>query len=394
MRKILRHFSLLFIGLTLGISISLAGRESSNHDQYNLPLVFDVIDSVERFYVEPIAREQLVQAAINGIFTELDNYSKFLTPEQLSNQQTQTAGQYKGFGFEVENHTKTIQIINVFKSSPAELAGLNVGDYITRINDLVVNGNHDVILTQIRDAARNERPILLTVSRAANKPIEITLTPAVIQMHSVTAQLLNQDIGYIEISSFQESTFLHINTVLSQWQDKHLKGIIIDVRNNPGGLLQQAIKVADLFIKKGNIISTIGRFKGAISEYNATPISLLSDMPMLVLINKNTASAAEVLAGALQQNDRAVLMGQPSFGKNSIQSFIPTINQQTSIKLTIASYLTPNGENIHKKGLSPDIKLSLPAGIKTTNSTIISDQSAFNDDYALDRALVWIKEQS
>ncbi|MBE8168008.1 MAG: S41 family peptidase [Shewanella sp.] len=394
MRKILRHFSLLFIGLILGISISLAGRESTNHDQYNLPLVFDVIDSVERFYVEPIAREQLVKAAINGIFTELDNYSKFLTPEQLSDQQTQTSGQYKGFGFEVENHPNKIQIINVFKSSPAELAGLIVGDHITRINDLIVNSNHDEILTQIRDSARNEQPILLSVSRSSNKYIEITLMPAVIQMHSVTAQLLNQNIGYIEISSFQESTYLQVNAVLSQWQDKPLKGIIIDVRNNPGGLLQQAIKVADLFIEKGNIISTIGRFKGAISEYNATPISLLSDMPMLVLINKNTASAAEVLAGALQQNDRAILMGQPSFGKNSIQSFIPTINQQTSIKLTIASYLTPNGENIHKKGLSPDIKLSLPAGKKTTNSTIINAQSADNDDYALDSALVWIKEQS
>ncbi|MCL1079594.1 S41 family peptidase [Parashewanella spongiae] len=391
MRKILRHFSLLFIGLIIGISISIASRESTNHDPYNFPLMYDVIDSVERFYVEPIARERLVQAAIQGIFTELDSHSKFLTPEQLSDQHTQTAGQYKGFGFEVEPFPNKIQITNVFQSSPAESAGLKIGDQITHINALTVNENYEEVLKQIRNSARNEQPILLKILKTSNHPTEITLTPAVIQIHSVKAQLFKQDIAYIQISSFQDSTYLQVNSVLAQWQNKALKGIIIDLRNNPGGLLQQAIKVADLFIEKGTITSTTGRFSGAISEYNATPLSILNDLPMLILIDENTASAAEVLAGALQQNDRAIVMGQNSYGKNSIQSFIPTINQHTSIKLTVARYLTPNGENIHQKGISPDIKISLPTGKKTNNHTIIKAQQ---DDYALDRALVWIKEQS
>ncbi|MGL5666024.1 MAG: S41 family peptidase, partial [Shewanella sp.] len=206
--------------------------------------------------------------------------------------------------------------------------------------------------------------------------------------------LLDGNIGYIRLSSFQENSTEDMVRSLSQWQNAHLTGLILDLRNNPGGLLDQAIKIADLFLAKGRIVSTSGRFFDANSDYYASPQTMLTNVPMLVLINKGSASASEVLAAALQENGRAKLLGETSFGKGTVQSLIPILNDGNAIKLTIAQYNTPRGENIHNIGIVPDIKVATETGSNQKNMAIIDAISARTDvsqDSLVTSAIAWMR---
>ena len=234
-------------------------------------------------------------------------------------------------------------------------------------------------------------PIKLTFSREKNPNYNITLHPAVIHIAAVESKLIN-NIGYLKLNGFQNQTHDKVLESIARWHREPLRGLIIDLRSNPGGLLHQAIKVADLFIDNGVIVSTQGRFTEANSIYYATPISFLPEIPMLVLIDKHSASAAEVLAAALQQNNRAQLVGETSFGKGSVQGMIPTISHHNRVKLTIANYLTPKGQNIHKTGIRPDIYLPVIAGKEGKNTSIINNSNAVNNDPAISKAILWIKE--
>ena len=399
MSRFAQTFSLILLGLLMGISLTLIAKEhtSTYHKDahYDLPLLADVIDSIENYYVEPITRKQLINAALKGIFQELDGYSDFLTPTKITEQENTNQGQYKGFGFEVDAKSKQITVLNVFNNSPAHKAGVLPGDKLLKLNQLnVKQDSQEAILDQIRVAGKKNTAIELTFTRDNSQDYNITLMPAVIHIDAVEAVLLSNNIGYLKLNGFQNQTHDKVLESLARWHNQSLKGIIIDLRSNPGGLLHQAIKVADLFIDQGVIVSTQGRFSEANSIYHATPISFLPETQILVLIDKHSASAAEVLAAALQQNHRAKLIGETSFGKGSVQGMIPTLSEHNRIKLTIANYLTPKGDNIHKLGIEPDINLTTPSSQKANNAPIINGKDTVGGDPAIMQAVLWIKERS
>ena len=399
MSRFAHTFSLILLGLLMGISVTLIAKESTpkfhTNGHYDLPLLADVIDSIESYYVEPVTRKQLITAALKGIFEELDGYSEFLTPTKIDEQKSTNLGQYKGFGFEVDAKSKQITVLNVFNDSPAYKAGVLPGDKLLKLNQLhVEQDSQETILDQIRVAGKKNIAIELTFARDNSHDYNITLLPAVIQINAVEAELLSNNIGYLKLNGFQNHTHDEVLESLARWHNQSLTGLILDLRSNPGGLLHQAIKVADLFIDQGVIVSTQGRFTEANSIYHATPISFLPEVPILVLIDKHSASAAEVLAAALQQNQRATLIGETSFGKGSVQGMIPTLSKDNLVKLTIANYLTPKGDNIHKVGIKPDINLASPSSQKANNTPIINGKQIVANDPAIDQAVLWIKERS
>ncbi|EGM71936.1 S41 family peptidase [Shewanella sp. HN-41] len=398
MKHMIRYIACVGFGLTLGLSISLSSQENtkSYRSGFDYPLLQDVLETVETYYVKTVSKEELVQAAIKGIFEHLDPYSSFLNHQDLLDLKDANRGEYFGFGFEVASDKDRISVIAPFANSPAEQAGIQAGDTVIKLNNKpATKTNLADILNEIKQHSLNKQSISLTLKHHNDSTeFEVSLTPSTITIQSVTSKLLQGNIGYIRLSSFQENSTTDMIRSLNQWQAIPLNGLILDLRNNPGGLLDQAIKIADLFLAKGRIVSTSGRFFDANSDYYASPQTMLTNVPMLVLINKGSASASEVLAAALQENGRAKLLGETSFGKGTVQSLIPILNDGNAIKLTIAQYNTPKGENIHDIGIEPDIKITKPAGSNEENTAIIDALSAREDvaqDHIVTSAITWIQ---
>lgn len=398
MKYMLRYISCVGLGLTLGLSISLSSQENakSYRDNFDYPLLQDVLETVETYYIKTVPKEELVQAAIKGIFEHLDPYSSFLNHQELLDLKDSNRGEYFGFGFEVAAQKDHISIIAPFAYSPAEQAGIRAGDIIIKLNDtLATETNLADILTEIKRHSLNNQSINLELKHSNDDAtFKVSLKPSNITIESVSTQLLDGNIGYVRLSNFQENSTEDMVRSLSQWQNKPLTGLILDLRNNPGGLLDQAVKIADLFLAKGRIVSTSGRFFDANSDYYASPQTILTNVPMLVLINKGSASASEVLAAALQENGRAKLLGETSFGKGTVQSLIPILQDGNAIKLTIAQYNTPKGENIHNIGINPDIKITAETSVDVGNSTTINAPSAnasLTQDHQVTSAIAWIK---
>ncbi|MGL5393154.1 MAG: S41 family peptidase, partial [Shewanella sp.] len=312
MQQLIRNFSYLGLGLTLGLCISLSSQEqaSRQHDiqhhreinsdlsaEFDYPLLQDVLETVETYYVKTVTREELVQAAIQGIFAHLDPYSSFLNHQELLDLQDTNRGEYFGYGFEVASDKDHLSIIAPFANSPAQLAGIQAGDRIIKLNHTPTSEkNLSDILTEIKQHSLRKQSIMLTLTRLnIGTEYQVTLTPRQISIQSVSSKLIDEHIGYIRLSSFQENTTAEMIRTLANWQSRALTGVILDLRNNPGGLFDQAIEVADLFLSKGKIVSTSGRFFDANADYYASPQTMLSNVPILVLINKGSASAAEVL---------------------------------------------------------------------------------------------------
>ncbi|MGI2185255.1 S41 family peptidase [Shewanella oncorhynchi] len=398
MKYMIRYISCVGLGLTLGLSISLSSQENakSYRDNFDYPLLQDVLETVETYYIKTVSKEELVQAAIKGIFEHLDPYSSFLNHQELLDLKDSNRGEYFGFGFEVAAPKDHISIIAPFAHSPAEQAGIRAGDIIIKLNDtLATETNLADILTEIKRHSLNNQSINLELKHSNDDAIfKVSLKPSNITIESVSTQLLDGNIGYVRLSNFQENSTEDMVRSLSQWQKKPLTGLILDLRNNPGGLLDQAVKIADLFLAKGRIVSTSGRFFDANSDYYASPQTMLTNVPMLVLINKGSASASEVLAAALQENGRAKLLGETSFGKGTVQSLIPILEDGNAIKLTIAQYNTPRGENIHNIGIIPDIKIAAETGSGVGNLAIIDALSAhasLAQDHQVTSAIAWIQ---
>ncbi|BAJ04279.1 S41 family peptidase [Shewanella violacea] len=406
MSKYIRYLCSILVGVGLGISVTLSGQENAEqyHHNFNYPLLLDVIDTVETYYVTELSQDELIAAAIEGIFAKLDPYSNFLDKDEFSNIRNANKGEYFGFGIEIATEDNKITIITPFPDSPAEQAGIRPGDRIVKLNNQKVDYSKlDDLLKEIKNHSQNNQSIVLALTHHnMNTVYEVTLAPSLISVHSVTAKLLEGNIGFIKLASFQDNSTEEMVKQLTLWQPLKLQGLILDLRNNPGGLLDQAIKIADIFLEKGRIVSTEGRFFDANSDYYASPQTMLLDVPMLVLINKGSASASEVLAAALQDNKRAKLIGQTSFGKGTVQSLIPTLMEGNAIKLTIAKYTTPNGRDINRKGIEPDIKLHLDAVTKEQtvpiiDGTHIHDKIEKNNaeaDLILNSAITWIKTNS
>lgn len=319
----------------------------------------EVFAKVKNDYVEPIKDKQLLENAIRGMLTGLDPHSAYLDPEDYKGLQEGTTGEFGGLGIEVSIENDFVKVIAPIDDTPAQRAGVKPGDVITKLDDTPVKG------MSLNDAVKHMRgkpgsPITLTIVReGVEKPLKIVITRAVIKVESVKNEFLEPDFAYVRISHFQERTAEDLRRALREIRTENkgaLKGMVLDLRNNPGGILSSAVSVADAFIDKGLIVYTEGRVEDSQLRFNAKPDDLLSGAPMVVLVNGGSASASEIVAGALQDTRRGIIMGSRTFGKGSVQTILPMSNQ-AALKLTTALYYTPSGRSIQAEGIKPDIIL-------------------------------------
>ncbi|WP_114394298.1 S41 family peptidase [Oleisolibacter albus] len=331
-----------------------------------LDLFADVFERVRSEYVEEVSDEQLIEAAIDGMLTSLDPHSSFLNKKNFEDMRVQTRGEFGGLGIEVTSESGVVKVISPMDDTPAFRAGVQPGDYITHLNDEPIVGlSLNEAVEKMRGPVGSD--IKLTIRRGQSPdPIQLTLTRAVIKVQSVRYRVEAENIGYIRVSSFNEQTQPGLEKAIKAIKEKvgdKLAGYVLDLRNNPGGLLDQAISVSDTFLDKGEVVSTRGRDPNKSERYNAKPGDMTGGLPVVVLINGGSASASEIVAGALQDHKRAIIMGTQSFGKGSVQTIIPLQGQAGAMRLTTARYYTPSGRSIQQLGISPDIEVQ-PARVE------------------------------
>ena len=320
----------------------------------------EVMDRIKAAYVEPVDDKTLLENAIKGMLSNLDPHSAYLGPEDFAELQESTSGEFGGLGIEVGSEDGNIKIVSPIDDTPASKAGIQAGDFIVKINGQPTRG---LSMTEAVDKMRGKigQKITLTLVRNGGAPFDVTLTRANIQVKSVKAQLLEDGYGYIRITQFQVKTGEEVAAALAKLRkengNKKLKGIILDLRNNPGGVLQSAVEVVDHFITKGLIVYTKGRIANSELRFSATGKDLSEGVPLVVLINGGSASASEIVAGALQDQKRGVVMGTTSFGKGSVQTVLP-LNNDRALKITTALHFTPNGRSIQAQGIVPDIEVN------------------------------------
>jgi carboxyl-terminal processing protease len=340
-----------FLALPLG-----ASGQTNTSETYRLINLFgEVLDRIRTDYVEGVDERKLIEDAINGMLSALDPHSSFMGAKSFRDMQVQTRGEFGGLGIEVTMENGFVKVVSPIDETPAARAGLRPGDFVTHIdNDPVLGLTLQEAVEKMRGPVNSN--IKLMIRRGAADPFEVTLTRAVIRVQSVRSRV-EGDLGYIRITSFTEQTESGVKNAvdrIKQQAGNKLRGVVLDMRNNPGGLLDQAIAVSDAFLDKGEIVSTRGRRGDEAQRFNAKPGDLLSGLPIVVLINGGSASASEIVAGALQDHRRAILLGTRSFGKGSVQTIIPMGNQG-AIRLTTARYYTPSGRSIQAQGIDPDI---------------------------------------
>ncbi len=354
----MRRFAKACLIGTMLLSVPVIAYAEKNDTLQLLDLFGEVFDRVRSDYVEEVKDADLIEAAINGMLTSLDPHSGYMNEKAFKEMQVQTKGEFGGLGIEVTMENGLVKVVSPIDETPAAKAGVKPGDFISYINDEAVMG---LSLTEAVEKMRGpvDSKVKLTILREDQpEPLELTLTRAVIKIKSSRAHAEGDDIAYIRITSFTEQT-----TELMNEEFKHIKkdlpnlrGIVLDLRNNPGGLLEQAVSVSDAFLKQGEIVSTRERDPNKTKRYNAHSGDELveEDLPMVVLVNNGSASASEIVAGALQDHKRAIIMGTKTFGKGSVQTVIP-LNDHGAIRLTTARYYTPSGRSIQAKGIQPDI---------------------------------------
>jgi carboxyl-terminal processing protease len=365
MSKQFKTALVLVFGVFLGISVSLTGNVLANKEEAKgLPLdqlrnFSDIFSRIKSDYVEDVEDEVLLEHAIRGMLTGLDPHSTYLSPDEYNELRIGTSGEFGGLGIQVGMEDGFVKVISPIDDTPAYNAGLKAGDLIIRLDDKTVKG-----LT-LNDAVKIMRgkpgtDIQLTVVREGeDKPLTFVVTRDIIKVKSVKNRMLDPGYGYIRISNFQSRTAPQLMAAINQLKEENkdgLKGLILDLRNNPGGVLNAAAEVSDLFIDKGKLVYTEGRIENSHYEYNAKPGDILDGAPVVVLINGGSASASEIVAGALQDHKRAVVMGSKSFGKGSVQT-IQELRSGGAVKITTARYFTPLGRSIQGAGITPDIIL-------------------------------------
>ncbi|MFZ0988904.1 MAG: S41 family peptidase [Xanthobacteraceae bacterium] len=369
----MRKTSLLFLGALAGVLTTLlitqprvllagsAARAAVSDTYRGLNLFGDVFERVRADYVEKPDDSKLVESAINGMLAGLDPHSSYMDPKSFRDMQVQIRGEFGGLGIEVTMEEGLMKVVAPIDDTPAAKAGVMANDVITHLDDEAVQG---LTLNQAVDKMRGpvNTKIKLTIMRkGAEKPIEVTIVRDIIRVKSVRWHPQGSDIGYIRITQFNEQTTdglkQAINDLNAQLGADKVKGYVVDLRNNPGGLLDQAISVSDTFLEKGEIVSTRGRNPEETQRFNARPGDTTKGKPVIVLINGCSASASEIVAGALQDHKRATLIGTRSFGKGSVQTIIPLGAGNGALRLTTARYYTPSGRSIQAKGISPDIEV-------------------------------------
>jgi len=333
--------------------------QAANSDTYRqLNLFGDVFERVRADYVEEVSDNELIEAAINGMLSSLDPHSRYLNAKSFEDMQTQTRGEFGGLGIEVTmDDNGFVKVITPIDDTPAQRAGLEPGDYVTHLDGKQILG---LTLSEAVDKMRGpiDSGIILTIQRpGAEAPFDVEIIRAVIRIRSVRVRMEDDDVAYARISSFSEKTTRDLEREIGKLRDEYgetLKSLVLDLRNNPGGLLDQAVSVSDSFLIQGEIVSTRGRRPDSIQRFNAKSGDLIDGMPMIVLINGGSASASEIVAGALQDHRRAIVLGTRSFGKASVQTVIP-LGGHGAMRLTTARYYTPSGTSIQARGIHPDI---------------------------------------
>ena len=331
---------------------------SENSDIYKkIDLFGEVLKKINEEYVDEVDQSKNMDAAINGLLQSLDPYSAYMTPESLESMQTETSGKFGGLGIEVGMESGVVKVISPIDNTPASKAGLKAGDYIVKIDGVQVQGKS---LMEAVDLMRGivGSSIEITVRRRGiKKALIFNITREIIQVQSVKSELIDNNIGYIRLTSFNENSSDQIKERVGKLnKNKNLKGYILDLRNNPGGLLSQAIKISDFFLEHGEIVSTKSRTISENRKWFAKKGDITDGKTLIVLINYGSASASEIVAGALKDHKRAIILGENSYGKGSVQSIIPLKNKG-AIRLTIAKYYLPSGKSISEVGVTPDIEI-------------------------------------
>ena len=349
-KKVVVIFLIYFASLKLAIS-------SENEIYKKIDLFGEVLEKINKQYVDEIDQSESMDSAINGLLQSLDPYSAYMSPEIFNEMQTETSGEFGGLGIEVSMESGVVKVISPIDDTPASRAGIKAGDYIVKINDTQVQGK---TLSEAVDLMRGPvgSGIELTIRRRGEKKaITFNIVREVIQIQSVKAELLEKNIGYVRLTAFNENSGEQIKKKIKELEkNKDVKAYILDLRNNPGGLLSQAIKISDYFLNNGEIVSTKSRKASENRKWFAKKGDLTNGKKLIVLINYGSASASEIVAGALKDHKRAILLGENSYGKGSVQSIIPLKNDG-AIRLTVAKYYLPSGKSISEVGVSPDIEV-------------------------------------
>ena len=330
---------------------------SENNIYKKIDLFGEVLEKINKEYVDEVNQSESMDSAINGLLQSLDPYSAYMSPEIFNQMQTETSGKFGGLGIEVGMEAGVVKVISPIDDTPASRAGIKAGDYIVKINNIQVQGKS---LSESVDLMRGPvgSAIELTVRRRGEKKALIfEIVREIIQIRSVKSDLLEKDIGYLRLTSFNENSGKQIEREIKKFEkNKEVKSYILDLRNNPGGLLSQAIKISDFFLDNGEIVSTKSRKASENRKWFAKQGDLTNGKTLIVLINYGSASASEIVAGALKDHKRAILLGENSYGKGSVQSIIPLKNNG-AIRLTVAKYYLPSGKSISEVGVSPDIEI-------------------------------------
>ncbi len=349
-------------------------------DTYEMLNLFgEVLERAKMSYVEDVSDKKLIEAAINGMLVALDPHSSYLDGQSFKYMNEQTKGKFGGLGIEVTMEQGLVMVVSPIDDTPAYKAGIKTGDFITHID------GEQVIGMSLNDAVDKMRgkvgtKVKLTIRRINQKPFDVKLTREEIKIRSVKSELKSGDVAYIRISSFTEDTDQTIEKSLKKLKKEaknKLKGVVLDVRNNPGGLLDQAVNVSDLFLDKGEIVSTRSRNPEDTVKYTAKDGDIAKGLPMVVLINDGSASASEIVAGALQDHKRAIILGEKSFGKGSVQTIIP-LGNHGAMRLTTARYYTPSGRSIQAKGIEPDVEVH-PAKVEVIENIFERSEAEFGN---------------
>ena len=364
---IMKSRTALLLGMGLGLSLGLAGGVLADKPAApadDLPwadarTLADVLERVKHDYVNPVDDHQLLQAAIRGMVSSLDPYSAYLDGEEYDEVKISSSGQYSGVGIEVSMEDEEVVVVAPFEGSPAAAAGIRSGDVIASIDGIPVN-TATLADTIGRMRGQEGTSVKIGILREGSaEPLQFTLKRSRVELRSVKAELLEPGLGYLRISQFSETTGDDVEAALKDLRKRNgsaLKGLVLDLRNNPGGVLEAAVSVSDTFLDAGVIVTAKGRTPESKFEMDATPGDALNGAPIVILVNGGSASAAEIVAGALKDNHRATLMGRTTFGKGSVQTVIPLAGNR-AIKLTTSLYYTPSGISINHRGIAPDIEL-------------------------------------
>ena len=353
MSTLKKTYTIIFISLFI-----FSKSNSENNELYKkIDLFGEVLEKINKEYVDEVDQSKTMDSAINGLLQSLDPYAAYMSPESLSSMQTETSGEFGGLGIEVGMESGVVKVISPIDNTPAEKAGLKAGDYIVKINNEQVQGKSLMEAVELMRGPVGSSIEITVRRKGQKKAIVFNITREVIEIQSVKSELIDNNIGYIRLTSFNENSSEQIKKKIKTFdKNKDLKGYILDLRNNPGGLLSQAIRISDFFLENGQIVSTKSRKISENRKWFAKKGDLINGKALIVMINYGSASASEIVAGALKDHKRAIILGENSYGKGSVQSIIPLKNKG-AIRLTISKYYLPSGKSISEIGVTPDIEI-------------------------------------